>query len=294
MKTVFKNRYGELRSGWAMAAAIAVMLAAQLSARPLSELGDENNPAFKLGVTLVYGIIAVAGILFLFRLLYKRGFRELGMVPEKGLPAFLRGLAGGFVSIAFITAFLAAAGQAVIISVNTGRLFSLSTAAEFVSVCVFMFSEELLARGFFMTAMKTTRNKWAILFVPAAIFGLLHLMNGSVTALSIATAGIAGLLWGYMFIKSGALWLSTGFHVGWNFFMGDIFGLGNFGTRAHNSVFTTQLIGTNTLLTGFYGPEDSVLCVLALLLAFLAVRLLAKKPKRPAWTFESGLPLTRG
>jgi membrane protease YdiL (CAAX protease family) len=156
-----------------------------------------------------------------------------------------------------------------------------------------MFSEELLARGFFMTAMKTTRNKWAILLVPALIFALLHIINGSVTALSIANAGIAGLLWGYMFMKSGALWLSTGFHVGWNFFLGDIFGLGNFGTRVDNSVLTTQL-GTNTLLTGFYGPEDSVLCTLVLLLACLIVRLLVKKPNHSAWTLESGLPLTRG
>jgi membrane protease YdiL (CAAX protease family) len=171
-----------------------------------------------------------------------------------------------------------------------GRLFSLSVVAEFLSVCVFMFSEELLARGFFMTAMKTTRNKWAILFVPAFIFGLLHIINGSVTALSIANAGIAGLLWGYMFIKSGALWLSTGFHAGWNFFIGDIFGLGNFGTRVDHSVLTTQL-GTNTLLAGSYGPEDSVLCTLVLLLALLAVRFLAKKPNHPVWTPESGLPL---
>jgi membrane protease YdiL (CAAX protease family) len=293
MKAVFKNRYGELRSGWAITAAIVVMLAAQLIARPLSELGDENDPAFKLGVTLVYGIIAVAGILFLFRLLYKRGFRELGMVPEKGLPAFLCGLAGGFVSITFILMVLITAGQAVIISVNADKFFSLSTVAEFVSVCVFMFSEELLARGFFMTAMKTTRNKGAILFVPAIIFGLLHSMNGSVTVLSIVNAGIAGVLWGYMFIESGALWLSTGFHVGWNFFLGDIFGLGNFGTRVANSVFTTQL-GTNTLLVGSYGPEDSVLCTLVLLLALLALRFLVKKPNHPAWTLESGLPLTRG
>jgi hypothetical protein len=194
------------------------MMAAQLIARPLSELGDENDPAFKLGVTLVYGVVAVAGNLLLFKLIYRRGF--------------------------------------------------------------------------FMTAMKTTRNKWAIWLVPAAIFGLLHIMNGSVTALSIANASIAGLVWGYMFIKSGALWLSTGFHVAWNFFMGDIFGIGTFGTPTDNSVLTTQL-GTNTVLTGSYGPEDSILCTLTLFLAFAATKALVKKPKLSAWTMDSGLPLSR-
>jgi membrane protease YdiL (CAAX protease family) len=281
MKAVFKNRYGELRSGWAIAAAMMVMIAAQLIARPLSGLGDENNPIFKLGVTLVYGIIAVAGILLLFRLLYKRGFRELGMLPEKWLPAFLRGLAGGAVSVALILAFLIIIGQAAIINLNMGKLFSLSVVAELVSVCVFMFSEELLARGFFMTVMKTTRNKWAILFIPALIFALLHLMNDGVTALSLTNTFIAGSLFGYMFVKSGALWLSTGFHVAWNFFMGDMFGMGTSGTANTHSVLTTRL-GTNTLLTGSYGPEDGVLCTLALLLACLAVRFWTKKPNHIA------------
>jgi membrane protease YdiL (CAAX protease family) len=293
MQKCFTNRHGELRAGWAIAAAMAVMIAAQLIARPLSELGDENNPAFKLGVTLVYGIIAVAGVLLLFKLLYKRGFREIGMVPEKGLPVFLCGLIGGAVSVAAILVFLIAAGQAEIINVDMDKLISLSVAAEFVSVCVFMFSEELLARGFFMTAMKTTRNKWAILFVPAAIFALLHLMNDGVTALSLTNTFIAGALFGYMFMRSGALWLSTGFHVAWNFFMGDMFGMGTSGTANTHSVLTTQL-GTNTVLTGSYGPEDSILCTLVLLLACLVVRIFVKKPNHPTWTLESGLPLTRG
>jgi hypothetical protein len=68
---------------------------------------------------------------------------------------------------------------------------------------------------------------------------------------------------------------------------------GNFGTRVDNSVFTTRL-GTNTFLTGSYGPEDSVLGTLVLLLVLLALRFFVKKPDHPAWTFESGLPLTRG
>jgi membrane protease YdiL (CAAX protease family) len=190
MRKCFINRYGELRAGWAIAAATAVMIAAQLTARPLSELGDENNPVFKPGVTLVYGLIAVAGMLLLFKLLYKRGFHELGMITKNGVLAFLCGLAGGAISVAVQLVFLIAIGQAAIVGADMGKLFSLSVAAEFASVCVFMFSEELLARGFFMTALKTTRNKWIILFVPAVIFALLHFMNDGVTALSIITSNL--------------------------------------------------------------------------------------------------------
>jgi len=282
---IFKNRYGELRSGWAIAAAALVMIAAQLIARPLSELGDESNPAFKLGVTLVYGVISIAGFLLLFKLLYKRKFRQLGMIPEKGVLSFLGGFLGGFASVAFIFVFLLAANQAAITSVNLERLLSFAIVAELLSVCVFMFSEELLARGFFMTALKTTRNNGVILLVPAAIFALLHLMNDGITAMSLINTFIAGLLFGYMFVRSGALWLSTGYHVAWNFFMGDMFGMGTSGTASTHSILTTHL-GTNTFLTGSYGPEDSVLGTVVLLLAFLAVRFFVKKPNDSAWSMN--------
>jgi hypothetical protein len=81
---VLRNRYDELHVGRAIVAAIVVMLAAQLIAKPLSEPGNENDPPFKLGATLVYGIIAVTGNLLLFKLIYKRALRGLGILPGRG------------------------------------------------------------------------------------------------------------------------------------------------------------------------------------------------------------------
>ena len=293
MKKIFQNLYGELRSGWAIAIALIVMIAAQLIARPISELGDENDPVFKLMVTFVYGLIAIGGILLSFKLLYKRSFRLLGFIPDKGGSAFICGLVSGTFSIWAVFFLLIAMGQAKIIQVNMGKLFSLSVVAEFISVCFFMFSEELLARGFFMTAMKTTRNKPVILFVPAVIFALLHFMNPDMTVLSLLNTFLAGVLFGCMFIKSGALWLSTGFHVAWNFFVGDIFGMKTSGTE-QASVLTTAM-GENALLTGLpNGPDASIFTTGVLLLAIAIVHIMIKKPKHSIWMLDSDLPLTRG
>jgi membrane protease YdiL (CAAX protease family) len=144
-----------------------------------------------------------------------------------------------------------------------------------------------------MTAIKTTRTKWVILFVPALLFALLHFMNPDMTPLSLANTFIAGSLFGYMFMKSGVLWLSTGFHIAWNFLTGDIFGMKTSGTE-QPSVFITEM-GNNPLLTGLpNGPDASIFTTCILLLAILLVFLFIKKPNHTAWTYDNNLPLTRG
>jgi len=288
-----KNRYGELRSGWAIFAVLLVIVIAQMIARPLSEIGDESNPVFKLEVTFVYGIISIGSILLLFKLFYKRSFKQIGLISEKGIRTFFFGLAFGAISIGIVCFLLMITGQLRIVTFDKEKLFSFGTIAEFISVCVFMFSEELLARGFFMTAMKTTRIKWVILFVPAIIFSILHFMNPDITLLSLINIFIAGSLFGYMFMKSGALWLSTGFHVAWNFLTGDIFGMKTSGTE-QPSVLITEM-GNNSLLTGLpNGTDASIFTTCILLLAILLVFLLIKKPNHSGWTYDNNLPLIRG
>lgn len=52
---------------------------------------------------------------------------------------------------------------------------------------------------------------------------LLTILGLGVGLLSLFNTFLAGMLFAYMFIKSGKLWLSSGFHIAWNYFQGDIF-----------------------------------------------------------------------
>ena len=67
MIKIFKNRYGEFRSGWSIAMAVALLLIAQLVGRAIITEGREDDISVKIIVTLVYGIIAVGGCLLLFK-----------------------------------------------------------------------------------------------------------------------------------------------------------------------------------------------------------------------------------
>ena len=187
----------------------------------------------------------------------------------------LHGVMMGVISMTTILFVLMLTGQAQITSISFSKLFSLSIVVEWCSLSVYAFSEELLTRGFMMTAMKTTRNKFTVFFLPAVLFSLIHLLNPGFTFLSFTNTVLAGLLFAYLFVKSGKLWLPTGFHIMWNFIQGDIFGMNVSGNES-SAVFQTKM-GTNAMLTGGeYGPEGGLIVTAVFFLALIYTHLLSQ------------------
>ena len=294
MQIIFKNRFGELRSGWSIAAAIALVMTGQMIARALITDDNAESIGGKILITVIYGIIAVMGGLFLFKLVYKRSVREMGVIKEGWFSSLLHGLAMGSVTMILVFAAMILSGQRQVLSFNPQRLFTIGLIVEFLSVCVFMFSEELYCRGYIMTALKTTRNKWVIIFSSSVIFGVAHFLNPGMSFLSLFNTCLAGLLWAFMFIKTGKLWLSTGYHIGHNFLAGDILGIPTSGgVSASEGVFTTSHGNIEFLAGGINGSGGSIYMTILLLLGFLYVRIVVKKPDGPVWTMDSDMPLIR-
>lgn len=292
--SVFKNRYGELRSGWSVAALLLLtILGLGVGSSMVPEDGGNTTIAIKVAVTLVYGLITIGGAIILFKMIYKRRLCQMGFISKGWLTGLLYGFVLGSVSIGLIFAILIFTGQAKIAGVDKDKLLSFTMIIELFSVGMTAFSEEVLMRGYLMTALKPTRNKCIIFLAPSILFSLFHLMNPGITLLSLLNTFLAGMLFAYMFIKSGKLWLSSGFHIAWNFLQGDIFGMSVSG-NSQAAIFETKL-GTNELLTGGnYGPEGGLLVTCVLLLGFLYLRLIIKRPNYPIWTMGSDLPFTRG
>ena len=287
---IFKNRFGELRSGWAIAAILLLIIVAQGVGRSLVPENDAGDNVFLiLGVSLVYGTIAIGGGLLLFKLLYRRNRRQLGLIPEGRAFDLLRGVGIGAVSMGLVFGILLFSGQAKT-TLHVSKLLNPVILINLASVSLTAFSEEFLVRGLMMTALKTTRSKWAILCTSSVLFSLVHLLNPWATALSLMNTFLAGLLFAYMFIKSGKLWLPTGYHIAWNFLQGDVFGM-NVSGQAQWSAFGTSM-GANVLLTGGNaGPEGGLVVTGILLLGALYVRYAIAPPKQPHWTIDGDLPL---
>ncbi len=291
---IFKNRYGELRSGWSVSVLLLLtILGLGVASSMIPEDGGEADIALKVAVTLVYSLITIGGGVFLFKIIYKRRLCQMGLASKGWLTGLLYGFLFGAVSMGLIYAVLLLTGEAKVLGVDKAKLLTFSMIIEFLSVGMMAFSEEVLMRGYLMTVLKTTRNKWVIFLAPSILFSLFHLMNPGISLLSLFNTFLAGMLFAYMFIKSGKVWLPSGFHIAWNFFQGDILGM-NVSGNSQTAVIDTKL-GTNELLTGGnYGPEGGILVTCVLLLGLLYLRFVYKRPNQSTWTMESDLPFTRG
>ncbi|MCL1955213.1 MAG: CPBP family intramembrane metalloprotease, partial [Brevinematales bacterium] len=232
------------------------------------------------------------GGLLLIKLFYNCSFKQIGIIKDNWLFEMIHGILIGTVASGLLFAISILINAIKVISYDIKYLFSLIMISEIFNIGIFAFVEEYLTRGCFMTALKTTRKKVIILFTSAILFSLLHIFNKGVTLLSTVNTFLAGILFSYMFIKSGKLWLPAGFHFAWNFLHGSILGFIVSGYK-HKSVIVIQLGNNPLLLGGSYGPEGGILVTALLLLCLLYVKFAIKTTNQSIWTMENDLPLTR-
>jgi membrane protease YdiL (CAAX protease family) len=76
--------------------------------------------------------------------------------------------------------------------------------------------EEMLFHGYAFQILVRTLGQFATILPVAVLFGLMHLNNRNVTALAVANTIAWGVLLGYAYVRTSALWLPIGLHFGWN------------------------------------------------------------------------------
>jgi membrane protease YdiL (CAAX protease family) len=75
--------------------------------------------------------------------------------------------------------------------------------------------EELFWRGFLQRELEPRLGRWSGYLAATAVYGLVHVFTGNVMLVVAAT--VAGLLWGFMYLKLGRLWPCIISHVAWDF-----------------------------------------------------------------------------
>lgn len=130
-------------------------------------------------------------------------------------------------------------------------------------------SEEALLRGFLLTALEEAWGKWIALGVMSILFALPHLLvNGADQTnwlLFTVLLALPGIMLGYIYLKSGTLWLPIGIHFAWNMMQGDFFNLsGDQGPALFGAI--THLQGPAWIVGTSYGIEVGLLGIIALLI----------------------------
>jgi membrane protease YdiL (CAAX protease family) len=132
-------------------------------------------------------------------------------------------------------------------------------AFAFVSVTLLFgaVGEEMLFHGYAFQLLVRKLGTFATILPAGVLFGLAHIGNQNATLLGIVNTMAWGILLGYAFVRTGALWLPIGLHFGWNFTL-PLFGVNLSGFTMGVTGYALEWHAGVLWSGGGYGPEGSL------------------------------------
>lgn len=130
------------------------------------------------------------------------------------------------------------------------------------------FYEETIFRGYILSNLMESFNKWIALLISALLFAIFHADNPGINIIPVLNVFLAGILLGINYMYTRNLWFAIFFHIGWNFFQGPILGYKISGFNL-STLLQTELKGDLLLTGGDFGFEGSVFCTALELIAAL-------------------------
>ncbi len=167
-------------------------------------------------------------------------------------------------------------------------------ASDLIVLAVAALAEEIAFRGYpFQRLIEAVGPGLATLLM-SLIFAGAHLLNPDASTASLCSTMLAGLVLSVAYLRTRALWVSWGFHFGWNASMGLLFGLPVSGLTSFSPVVSSYTRGPVWLTGGGYGPEGGavgiVVLFVVLVLLFPATRELKHRYATPV-IVPGGIPV---
>lgn len=223
-----------------------------------------------------FGVTALLMILFSLKA-DKRTLPSLGLTKKGIIKDNLLGFFLGVLMIVLAIIIMLLTGNASIMSsrltpeILKGVLFVLP------AWMVQGFSEEVMVRGYMFPTLSNRYGLKVGLFVSAAYFALLHILNPNITVLGIINILLVGIIFTLMVMVHDNLWVASGFHVGWNYAQAHLVGIPVSGMQVGESL-TNFSVRDSIVTGGSFGIEGGLICTFLLLaLGFIYVLLLRKK-----------------
>jgi len=199
----------------------------------------------------------------------KKSFKSLGFELTNYKADLIKGLVWGaaLISLGFFALYFS--GFITVIDTDFGAIQWLSYIAFFIIVA---FNEEILVRGYVLTNLMASMNKYWALIVTALLFSVMHLGNDSTSLISTANIFIAGLMLGIYTIHKRNLWFPIAMHFTWNFFQGPVLGFEVSGTKME-SVINQQVSGNPLITGGDFGFEGSLLLTVMMITSTIYIHI---------------------
>ena len=279
VETVPTIRRGWLRAVLSLPAWIGMLVVSavvthgvlRLSNRPDSDL--ESATSTPMGIVVM--LLQLAGtvlVVFVFRrFIDRRPLMSLGLaLTRRYVMDLVAGILWGMGLMSTVFLVIHVAGGVTI----TGVQFPWLTLATLTIVMMLVgINEELYVRGYLLTNLMESTNKYAALLITSLIFSASHLFNPNWTLIGLGNIVLAGLLLGIYFVHRRNLWFPIGLHFSWNFFQGAVFGSEVSGV-ATPSVLQTEVSGSELLTGGEFGFEASLVATAAIVVSIVLVHLI--------------------
>jgi hypothetical protein len=142
----------------------------------------------------------------------------------------------------------------------------------FVSVILLLGAagEEMLFRGYAFQLLLRSTSPYATILPVSVLFGLAHGGNQNASVGGVMNTVLWGVLLGWAYYRTGALWLPIGLHWGWNFTL-PLFGENLSGFTMGVTGHTLHWSIGDFWSGGAYGPEGGILTTLVVIALFLAL-----------------------
>ncbi len=293
---MFKNKDGKIRSGWKIVVVTFTILALLLGFSIVANIivtkifisgGNiylENNvyteraEQFLINLNLVISYIQEFIMIFIpiiaWKTFMKRPLSDMGLCSIRNhAKELLVGLIFGAISMSLVFLLLIFTKSAEV-EVWT-PYFSSDTITYLILFILVGFAEEIYGRGFIMSTLKQTKSIPVVVIVSAVIFALLHSNNSGIGFVPYINLTLIAVLFAYIYIKSGNIWMCIGYHITWNYFQGNVFGFLVSGMNTRGII--TTIYKENTILNGGeFGPEGGLIVTAIILIGFLFVKLFYK------------------
>jgi hypothetical protein len=221
-------------------------------------------------------------ILAWVRLVERRSLGSIGLTGAAPVRTFLRGHATG---LAMAAATVAAIWIARAASAG-GYLRALHAPASLASIAILLVCfavqssvEELVLRGWMLSAIAARRGIVTAVVLTSMVFTLLHfdLHQPWLFTVNVFAFSVFACAWA---LETGNVWGVMGWHAGWNWLLATGFELRVTGLDAHLPALLVKLTpgGPDFLTGGTEGPEGSLLGSVILAAGFVAI--IARRARR--------------
>jgi membrane protease YdiL (CAAX protease family) len=131
--------------------------------------------------------------------------------------------------------------------------------------------EEMLFRGYAFQLLVRSIGAFATILPVSILFGMEHLGNPNATLLGAINTTLWGILLGFAYWRTNALWLPIGLHFGWNFTL-PLFGVNLSGFTMGVTGYALHWRSGDLWSGGAYGPEGSILATGIVVVLFFVIQ----------------------